>query len=116
MRSMESMATVLFVDAILLTFPLNTVFSSLGGDPSDNGGGDVPDMSSMPEILALKLLIAPFHPSACTSPVLHPKFCVHCCSSSGYSMFNEPDMAMNWQNETTSHTDGESEETVDAVA
>jgi len=25
-------------------------------------------------------------------------------------------MAMNWQNETTSHTDGESEETVDAVA
>lgn len=31
-------------------------------------------------------------------------------------MFSEPDMAMNWQNETTSHTDGERGEAVDPVA
>lgn len=115
MLCIESVVTVVFVNAVLLAFPLNILFSAPVGDPFVSDVGD--DMlSAMPDVLDRRPLIASFHPSACTSPMLHPKLFVHCRTSSGYSIFSEPDMAINWQNETTSHTDGESGETVDAVA
>lgn len=75
--------------------------------PLDNFIMPTPSVVSPRVVLALRSLMALFHLSDEISPMLHPKFCVHCCRISGYSRFKDPEVAINWQKEITSKTDGD---------